>query len=254
MRSKTLALLLVAVIASGIVFAVSAQSQITAADIAKAILPGGFINPKAILPGAITSSHIANGEVKTPDIDDNAVTTYKILNETIRGEDIGEGQVNTTDILNETILGADIRNGEVNASDLSANAIPSVINNTAADDITIDTTPKEIVNDSISLPRDAKLIITYTGNVTGQTTTTTFVKINCSISNTTEAVREWYECKPGIITFADNAVNNVTVSVQFLNQTATTPAGDHYIRVMAWTTDGSAKINDNMLTVIALPA
>ena len=60
MRSKTLALLLVAVIASGIVLAVSAQSQITASDIAKAILPGGFVNPKAIMPGAIDMEHLSD--------------------------------------------------------------------------------------------------------------------------------------------------------------------------------------------------
>ncbi|RLG68360.1 MAG: hypothetical protein DRO11_09190 [Methanobacteriota archaeon] len=243
MRSKTLALLLVAVIASGIVLAVSAQSQITAADIANAILPGGFINPKAIIPGAITTEHIADNTIDDVDIVDNGIDSTSLAPDSVTDSELANGAVDTNAI----------QNNAVTAIKLSPNAIANVTNNTAASISGIGTTPVEIATDTISLSRDAYLIITFTGNVTDQSPANR-VFINCSISNRTQTPFTYYTCKPSAVTIGDNAVNNVTMSVQFLNQTLKTPAGDHYIRVQAWTNTGTATVKDIMLTVIALPA
>jgi len=157
MRSKTLALLLVAVIASGIVFAVSAQSQITAADIAKAILPGGIINPKAIMPGAITEEHIGpdavgNDELKnTDDFTMNSLnvtsgpfvsTGASYLNETKIGTDASHKSLNVTGslivldptYLNETKIGTD-----ANPKSLNVTGDLIVTSHTYLNDTTIDT-------------------------------------------------------------------------------------------------------------------
>jgi len=130
MRSKTLALLLVAVIASGIVFAVSAQSQITANDIAKAILPGGFVNPKAIAPGAITSLHIKDNDITTDDIMDGTIATGDIADGAITGGSGGVIQDNsiTADDIGSDAVGTDeIEDGAVNLVDLNPNAVPNIL-------------------------------------------------------------------------------------------------------------------------------
>ena len=187
MRSKTLALLLVAVIASGIVFAVSAQSQITAADIAKAILPGGFINPKSIVPGAITSEHIADDTITKYDIGPNAVeaseladdavdtgaiqndavTSAKIKDYTITASNIGPNAINSTMIINGEVQELDIAAGVVNESHLKADAIPATRANTTTAVITSNASYPSLAYDSwnvtITTHRDAYLIIHWTG-------------------------------------------------------------------------------------------
>jgi len=246
-RKAVAALMVVAAVAGCITAAAVAAApslSLKASDIAKAILPGGFINPKAILPGAITTEHIA----------DNTIDDVDIVNDGIDDTSLAPNSVKASELADDAVDTGAIQDNAVTATKLSPNAIANVTNNTAASISNIETTAVEIVNDTISLDRDAYLIITFTGNVTDQSTTTTKVLIDCAISNRTQTPFTYYTCKPGTVTIGDNAVNNVTMSVQFLNQTLKTPAGDHYIRVRAWTNIGTATVKDIMLTVIALPA
>jgi len=277
MRSKTLALLLVAVIASGIVLAVSAQSQITAADIAKAILPGGIINPKAIAPGAITPDHLADpgsgaifvgdgtgsAAAKTVSGDavingDGKVTIQKIQDKPISATDVTSGRIliaNGTGWDSQDVSGdididsngiATIQNNAVDDTDLVGGAIPSWFNSstTAMTDIAADT---EIFNQSISLNRPAKLIIIFSGNAT-DVPAGNYLDIKAQIKTGGTA----YDATPAnYIRFADSTNYGTYSTATFYNTSV--PAGDHYVLIVG-NGNGAADLGARALTVIALPA
>ena len=83
-RKAVAALMIVAAVAGCITAAAVAAApslSLKASDIAKAILPGGFINPKAILPGAITSTHLSEDAVAVNDLKEGVIPSIVAVNE-----------------------------------------------------------------------------------------------------------------------------------------------------------------------------
>ena len=234
MRSKTLALLLVAVIASGIVFAVSAQSQITAADIAKAILPGGFINPKAIMPGAITTEHLA----------DSAVTSAKIA----------DGTIATGDIADDAVTSAKIADNTVAETNLASGAIPH-ITHFKAGITSLDATEKEVLNttaDGVTLTTTATrdFIIIYSVNVSkiGGTAPgwVNISKVDI-IDNNGAFVKR---ATPQEVRIADDSDYGTVVSATFYADDVS--AGARGVNVTVTTDETGGELHNQTIVVIAL--
>ena len=125
-RKAVAALMIVAAVAGCITAAAVAAApslSLKASDIAKAILPGGFINPKAIMPGAITTEHLADSAVTSAKIADGTIATADIANNAVTADKIAEGAVNTTDIADGTIATADIANNAVTADKIAEGAV-----------------------------------------------------------------------------------------------------------------------------------
>ena len=252
MRSKTLALLLAAVIASGIVFAVSAQSQITAADIAKAILPGGIINPKAILPGSITGAHLAN------DIDIS--TTGSISADT---------GISTTGTL--TASNVDIDGGSIDGTTIGANSAAAgtftdleatnsiTLNNLIAED---DTAAGMILHSfvinttSYTVPNSYPTWATVSASVTTSAARNLLILLS---TNQTGGSGDYVRAKIDISGATPSSIelNLTDYSMAYTNQTTfvfatQTGAGTSNVNVYLKSGAGSAVVEGTRLAVIAL--
>jgi len=148
-KNKTIAGIMIATIAlASVAIAVSAEGE-------------GGVQPAAIMPGAITSEHIADGTITADDINTEAeISGEQILNKTILNGDIGDDEINTTLIANETI-----DNG-----DLGPNAIPHILNYSATN-VSFSSAQEEVLNtttsnDVLTIWDDKDFIITYSANCT----------------------------------------------------------------------------------------
>ncbi|MDF2958059.1 MAG: hypothetical protein OD814_001681 [Candidatus Alkanophagales archaeon MCA70_species_1] len=181
----------------------------------------GFINPKAIMPGAITTEHLADGAVTGRKIASDAVTTTKI------------------------------RNRAVNDVDLNENAIPCEVNYTNTEVTVTGTTETEIINKKIKLRRDSRLIIIYTINDSWAEPGNAPI-LNCTVFNETGAFAA--SAYPDDVLLS---VQNLSTTITFYTDVvdAVYP-GDWFnvsIRLKSNST-GTVGIKEQALTVIALPA
>ena len=285
-RKKTIvALMIVAAVVGCITAAaVAAAPSLKASDIAKAILPGGIINPKAIVPGSITTEHLADGAVNSAkiapntitadDIDTGAVTSDEIANYTITESDIGPNAINSTMIIDYTISQSDIGpnainstmiiDGQVQESDIAANAvndtqlkagaIPIAINHSTATVSVTGTSENEIFNVSLTLNRNASLVIQYTGNDSWVEAKNKSI-VNCSIFNKTGAfIAAAY---PNNVPFSDPWWVNITRSVTFVTDVITVNNPPLWLNIsirMKSNASGTVGVNGQALVVMALPA
>jgi len=212
MRSKTLALLLVAVIASGIVFAVSAQSQITAADIAKAILPGGFINPKGIMPGAITHEHLASDAVRSDRIPNGGISeSSDFASGVVTAEAIDVGAVGESEIAPYAI--PRINYTKIGNTSFTGTSNPDAINTSGTDYV-------------LTTTQDNKgLIIMYSARCTSAPG-----RINVTVKVLDGNTGEWkYTATPEKATLADDTNMNTHNTLIFF--VPTVAAGTYGINV-----------------------
>ncbi len=176
-NKKVIAGIIIATIAlASVAIAVSAEGE-------------GGVRPMAIMPGAITSEHIAAGAVTSTILGSDAVTTGKIATGAISDEaDFGANVVNSTAIKDYTVNQTDMNTDAVNASILQDNAVTTgkiatgaisdeadfganVVNSTAIKDYTVNQTDMNIeaVNASILKVNAIPNIMNYTSTALSTT-------------------------------------------------------------------------------------
>jgi len=182
----------------------------------------GFINPKAIMPGAITTEHLADDAVTGRKIASNAVTTTKIDNRAV----------------------SDL--------DLNKNAIHSEVNYTNTEVTVTGTTETEIINKTIELRRDSRLIVMYTINDSWAESGNISI-LNCTVYNETAAVTSAYP--DNIFLSRQNQSTTITFYSDVVD-----PKSAYYgeifnvsIRLKSNST-GTVGVKEQALTLIALPA
>jgi len=209
-------------------------AAIVIAGIAAAIATNtseGFINPKAIMPGAITTEHLADDAVTNDKLAANAVSQGKIQSGEVTYGKLASGAV--TDIK------------------LDSGAIPCEVNYTDTVVTVTGTTETEIINKTIKLRRDSRLILIYTVNDSWAESGNASI-LNCTVFNETGAFAA--SAYPDDIFLA---VQNLSTTITFYTDIidAVYP-GDWFnvsIRLKS-NSSGTVGIKEQALTVIALPA
>jgi len=169
-KNKTIVGLVIAtIVLAGVAVAVSAQGE-------------GGVQPMAIMPGAITTDHLAGGAVTSAILGGNAVVAGKIATGAISDEaDFGSEVVNSTAIKDYTVSESDMNVNAVNSSILQDNAVVAgkiatgainesadfgseVVNSTAIKDYTVNESDMntEAVNASILKVNAIPNVMEYT--------------------------------------------------------------------------------------------
>ncbi|MDF2957717.1 MAG: hypothetical protein OD814_001339 [Candidatus Alkanophagales archaeon MCA70_species_1] len=254
-RKAVAALMIVAAVAGCITAAAVAAApslSLKASDIAKAILPGGIINPKAILPGSITGAHLAN------DIDIS--TTGSISADT---------GISTTGTL--TASNVDIDGGSIDGTTIGANSAAAgtftdleatnsiTLNNLIAED---DTAAGMIPHNFTINTTSYKVPNSYPDWATVTASVTTSVARNLLIilsTNQTNGSNDYVRAKIEITNANPSSIelNLTDWSLAYTNQTTFVFAtqssdGTSTVSVKLKSGKGTAVVEGTRLAVIAL--
>jgi len=276
-RKAIAGILIVTVVLASVAIAVSAQNE-------------GGVGPRAILPGAITSEHLADDAVTPDDIPDSGTAfTMDTSGNTKIGTDAIHASLNVTGDLivgdHSYLNGTTIKSGktfsaedatvnlgcnQVNASELEYNAIPNVVNYT---DTVLSTSnhsfnSSDLLNASgqywnttITLPRKANLSVAWTA----QDAWVTVVgggnlSVNCTIYKEGEGSPVTQLTYPRNVTIADDMYNNLTTSINFycpgLGPTCGSASENYIISMQIRSTVGGnlVGIGKQSIVAVAYPA
>ncbi len=220
------------IMASVVIAAIVIASIIVA--VAKNSEGEGFINPKAIMPGAITTEHLADDSVTNDKLAAKAVSQGKIKSGAVTYGKLDGGAV--TDIK------------------LASGAIPCEVNYTDTEVTVTGTAETEIFNKSVELKRSYRLILFYTINDSWAESGNASI-LNCTVFNKTGAFAA-SAYPDNLILYGQNFSTTITFYTDVVADSATyfKPEWLNVSITLRSNSTGTVGIKEQALTVIALPA